>query len=244
MERDPAPDHDRGCSRPLDLRPHRPEEALQVSDLRLPGRADDGGQAGTAAGGQHGVFRGPHAGDGQADLPALKPAVLAAQHPLLLQDHSAQGPQGGQMQVDGPGTQLTAARVGQLRHPQPRQQRTQENDGGPHFPHQVLGDIGPVQNRRVHQDGVPLPVHPAAQQAQDIDGGGHVGQVGNIAEHALAWNQQAGGQHGQNAVLRSVDGQGAGQGTSARNLITAHGTASKSLGFGLSYAQRGRLVIS
>ena len=43
------------------------EEVLQVHNLRLSGGVVKNGQPPGAAGGQHGIFRGPHTGDGQRD---------------------------------------------------------------------------------------------------------------------------------------------------------------------------------
>ena len=121
-------DGDGRGARSLYLCAGRLKEALQVDDLWLPGSAYDGGHSGTAAGSQHGIFGGPHAGDGQAQLPApqASPAAAAGQRPLFLQNLRPQGPEGGQVQVDGTGAQLAAPGVGQLRRPQPGQQRPQD----------------------------------------------------------------------------------------------------------------------
>ena len=141
------------------------------------------------------------------------------------------------MQVDGPGAQLTAARVGQLRRPQPGQQRPQENYRGAHLPHEMLRDIGAVYRRGINDDGVTLPVGPAAQQAQNVQSGGNVGQVGAVVKHTLPRDKQTGRQDGQDAVLGPVDRQRPPQGPSALNFVIAHGIASKSFGFGVSYAE-------
>ena len=129
------------------------------------------------------------------------------------------------MQIDGPWAQLTAPGIEQLRRPQPGQQRPQEDYRGTHLPHEALGNIASAQGGGVDDNGIPLPVRPAAQQAQDVQGGGHVRQVGAVMDHALPGGKQAGGQNGQDAVLAPVDGQGSAQGPSALNFVIAHGIA-------------------
>ena len=52
------------------LRAHGAQKLLQVGDLRLPRRVADHRVALCAAGGQHGILRGAHAGHGQHDLAA------------------------------------------------------------------------------------------------------------------------------------------------------------------------------
>ena len=204
--------------------PHSIKEPLEIHDLRLPGGSHNGGQPLGPAGGQHGVLRGPHAGDGQAQLPARQPLPLGAgQPPLLLRDLRPQPPQGSQVEIDGPGPQLTASRIGQLRPAQPGQQRPQKDHRGAHLPHQPVGDPAAGQLGRVYQNGVPLPDGPAPQQAQDLQGGGHVGQVGTVA---LARGQKGSGQNGQGAVFGSLHPQLPPEGPSAADLIKTHGIAS------------------
>ena len=207
--------------------PHGVEEVLQVHDLRLPGRPHDGGGPPGPAGGQHGVFRGPHAGDGQAQLPPHQaPPHRTAQAALLLHDLRPQAPQRGQVQVDGPGPQLTAPGVAQLRPAQPGQHGPQENDRGAHLPHQRVGDGTARGLGGVHQQGLFLPLHPAAQQPQDLPRGRHIGQVGTVVEDALARSQKGGGQDGQNAVFRPLDPQPSGKRHAAANFKMTHGIAS------------------
>ena len=78
---------------------HGQQKALQIHDLRLPGGPHNGGDPFPAAGGQHGVFRSPHAGDGQADLPVtrVRSSPAAAQAPLLFQNLRPQRTQSSQM---------------------------------------------------------------------------------------------------------------------------------------------------
>ena len=92
----PPPLHaHRGGPRPPDGAADGPQIGLEVLDLRLPGGVDDDGLSLRPAGGQDGVFRGPHAGQAQGDLPARHVVCLAAEPAPLLPDHSPQSPQGG-----------------------------------------------------------------------------------------------------------------------------------------------------
>ena len=87
-------------------RAHGPQESLQLHDLRLPGCAVDNGGPLRRAGGDHGVLRGSHAGEGKVDVPApelLRPADDVV--PIHLR-FRAQRAHDLQMQVHGPGPQL------------------------------------------------------------------------------------------------------------------------------------------
>ena len=220
-----APLHgDDGAARPGHLRSHAAEEALQVLHLGLPGGPHDDGGPFRPAGGQHEVLGGPHAGQGQADLPAGQAGGPrpGQQGPLLLPDLRPQGPQGGQVQVDGPRAQLTAPGIAQLGLPRPGQQGPQEDHRGAHLPHEAPGDVPALQPGGVHPHRVPLPLRPAAQQPQDVQGGGHVGQVGAVGDDALPRGQEGSGQDGQDAVLGPLDLQPSPQGPPAPDLIAAH----------------------
>ena len=231
--------------RPLHLCTHGPQELLKVYDLRLLGGPHQSGPARTATGGQQDVLCGPHAGQGEAQLPPphlLSPPAQEAAP--LLPDLRPQLAQRAQMEVDGPWAQFAAPRVGQLHLPHPGQQRPQEDHRGPQLPHQGSGDHRPIQLPRVQRDGVPLPAHPAAQQAQDVQGSGHVGQVRTVVDHALSGGQQGGGQDGQHTVLGPLNSEPPPQGGSAVDLITAHGMASNPYGFRSFYGKKRILVTS
>ena len=99
-------------------RPAGVEIPAQILDLRLPGRImQHGGSIGGGCRKQH-VLGCPHAGQGQGNFRPLQPPLgAAAQMPPLLLDGDAQLFQGVQVQVDGPGAQLTPAGEGHARLP-------------------------------------------------------------------------------------------------------------------------------
>jgi hypothetical protein len=220
----PALHSDGGATRPPHTGSQAVEEALEITDLRLPGRVGDGGDAGGPHSAQYGVLRGPHAGQGQLNLPSPGPP-LTVDAPVLA--HLApQGPDGAEVQVDGPGAQLAAAGIGEVGLPHPGQQRPQEDDGRAHGPHLLFGDGAPGHPGRVHKDGLPLLLHPAAQAAQYAQRRRHVGEPGTVAEGHRLPGQQAGREYGQHAVFRPVDRQLPLQRRSAPKIHHAHGKAS------------------
>ena len=127
------------------------------------------------------------------------------------------------MQVDGPGTQLTAAGVAELGRTQPGQQGTEKDHGPPHLPHEPVGDVPAGEVGGVHPDGSSLLADLTAQQTQDVQGVFHVGQAGAVVNDAFAGDQDSGGQNGKNAVLGPLDGQPAFQRPPAGDFIEAHG---------------------
>ena len=86
---------------------------MQIHDLRLPCGIGDGGDPFGRHGGQHGVFSGSHAGNGQGDICPGK-FSLRHQAAIPLPDLRPQGPKSRKMEVDGTGTQFTAPRIGEF----------------------------------------------------------------------------------------------------------------------------------
>ena len=76
----------------------------------------------------------------------------------LLPHLGPQGPDGRQMEVDGPGAQLTPAGEGHDRLPQPGQDGPQEDDGRAHLPHQGVGHVPAGEGGGVHRHRVSRPV--------------------------------------------------------------------------------------
>ena len=204
VEGQPAPDGDHGAAGAPHVRAHGAQEGLEIHNLRLPGGVGDGGDPLGRYRRQHGVLRGPHAGDGEHNVGPRHVVSGAAQGAAGLVHRAAEGPDGGQMQVDGPGAQLTASGRGEHRLPHPAQDGPQENDGRAHLPHQVVGHVAPGQAGGVHPYRVPLPGCFAAQMLQNGQGGGHVRQFGAVANDALPPAQDRGRQNGQHAVLGAV----------------------------------------
>ena len=110
------------------------------------------------------------------------------------------------MHVNGPGPQLTAAGIAQLRLSASGQNGPQKNGGGAHLPHQLIGNGAAGHPAGVHQQGVPLPLPPAAQGPQNPDGCLHVPQAGTPAQLHRAGCKNGGCQHRQHAVFGPLNG--------------------------------------
>ncbi len=145
-----------------------------------------------------------------------------AQEAAFLPDVRSQLPQGGQMHVNGPGPKLAAAGMAQLRPARAGQDGPQKHHRGAHLPHQVIGDVPPAEAACVDDQIPALPVHPAAQVAEDADARFHIAEMGAAPEYRAPRVQDGCGQNGQNAVFRALDRQGALQPAAALNGNMAH----------------------
>ena len=143
-------DADRGRSEPFDSRPHRDEEAAEIDDFRLDGRAADRGRAAGKHGGAHHVGR---AGD-RGTARAGKVDACAGQSPggshdvaVIQADVGPEGRQAFQVQIDGPHADVASA--GQRHHgaAAPCQQRTEHAEARPHPPHQSFLRSNRERNR-------------------------------------------------------------------------------------------------
>ena len=137
-------------------------------------------------------------------------------------DLRPQGPEAGNVQVNGPGTQLAAAGVAQLRLAAPGQNGPQENGGGPHFPHQRIWDGTAGHPAGIHRQIVPLPRRPAAQGLQNADGRLHIPQTGTTAQFHLTAGEDRGCQHRQHAVFGPLNGHFPRQAVPALDQKSAH----------------------
>ena len=88
----------------------------------------------------------------------------------------------------------------------------------------------------------PLPLRPAAQVPEDVQGGRHVGQLRAVVDDALARGQKAGRQNGQYAVFCPVYPHRAVQGVSPLDDVSTHRSSLRKSFGTLSYAEGGRLV--
>ena len=204
MEGSPTPDGDDAASGTRHLTAQGVEKLLELDNLRLPGGIDNGGVLRRPCPAQHGIFRGPHAGElqGHHSAPGTAPAGDGA---VLLLHLAPHGPQGLQVQVDGPGAQLTAAGIGEGGLPHPGGQRAQKHNGGPHGPHTALVNGGARGLPGIHHQFLPLPAAAGPQVLEDVHGGVHVGQAGTVANHHRLGGQQAPRQNGEHTVFRPLD---------------------------------------
>ena len=121
VEGPPAPNSDGRGPGAGNVRPAGGQEILKVLNFRLPGRIGQNRDTLRAAGCQHQVFRSAHRWKAQHKLPPCQCFRLTAQRTALVNDFRAQRPQAGEVQVNGPGSQLTAARAAEGRLPAPGQ---------------------------------------------------------------------------------------------------------------------------
>ena len=84
------------------------------------------------------------------------------------------------MQVDGAGTQFTAAGQAESCFSHAAGHRTQKEDRRAHLSHQPVGHMGARDRFRVNGYTVTVPLHPASQLFEDAAGGSHIGEPGAV----------------------------------------------------------------
>ena len=144
------------------------------------------------------------------------------EYAAALRDLRPQGPQTRQVQIDGPGPQLTAAGIAHLRLPAPGQHRSQKDGGRAHLPHQYIRDRAAIQAGSICQQAVPLPAGAAAQGLQNPNGCVHIPQPGTAPQLHLISRQQRGRQNGQYAVLCALDAHLSREAVAAPHQKLAH----------------------
>ena len=222
MEGYAALHHHGGAARPLHMGAHFLQKGLQIHDLRLTGGVGDDGSSLCTAGRQHGVLRGSHAGEAQHDLRAGKALPAAGQPSAGLLNGRPHAPQRRKVQVNGPGSQLTAAGIGHFRLSAAGKNGSQKHHRRAHPAHEVIRHIPTGQVCSVHQQVSALPVRTAAQMPQDLHGRLHVPQTGTVPDAAHLPAQKGGCQNGQHAVFGPLHRQTAGEGPPAPDDDRTH----------------------
>lgn len=124
------------------------------------------------------------------------------------------GPQGGQMQVDGPGPDSAAAGVRQLRLAAPGQNGSQEHHGRAHAAHKTVRNVPAGQGGGIHLQVRAVPANGATQVPQDVDGCVHVLQMGTALQNTDVPAENTRCQNGQHTVFCPLYRQIAGQAAS------------------------------
>ena len=158
----PAPDADAGAPLPPQVEARPVQKGHEIVDLRLPGRVHQNGVLLRPAGRHKEVLRSAHAGIFEGDLRAPGPSQ-AADAPRRFVHLHAHGPQPLQVQVHGPVADVAAPGVGRLRRPKAAQEGAQQKHGGTDGPGQPLRQFRRPGAARVDEQGVPVPLRPAAQ---------------------------------------------------------------------------------
>ncbi len=193
----------------LDDRAHLLQDADQVDDLRLHGGVAQLGDAlGHHRGEQHLLGR-AHAGVGQRELGAAQAVRRGQVQPLgRLVDRGAELPQGLQVEVDRPRTDVAAAQVGDEGVPETVQQRTAEQDRDPAGAgvHVDLVGAGALHVRRVEdQLAVLVAVGDLdAVQSEQAPDHLHVTDLRHVEQPARAVAEECGDHRLGDQVLRAA----------------------------------------
>jgi len=195
-------DLDRGGARPGDARPHPPQEHRQILDLRFARRIADHRHPARHGPGEQQVLGRPDAGElqvhGRTQQTPRRRAAQDAVGQLELGAHAAQAVH---VHVDRPAPEVVAA--GQ-RHPglaARGQQRTQDQDRGPHLADQVDGGLGEEIDGHLHLDRVAVgPAH-TAHVLQDPAHDLHVEDAGDVLDTVPPRRQQRGDEMLEHGVL-------------------------------------------
>ena len=194
----------------------------KVGDFRFPGRAGDGGFPRCARRGDQQIFGGADTGIGQPHGRAVQPVGSgAAQGVALFFDDRTHLPHRQQVQVDGTPAQRAAARPAERHKAAPRQHPAQKQDGRPHGPHPLNGDIPTALIGTGEGKGALLPVDRDPQMAQNVAADCH------IAERGAIFDDRAAAQHhrrknGQHRIFGAVRRYRPGQSVSPYDLIRPH----------------------
>ena len=154
------------------------QEGGEITDFRLTCGICDHRSPLRRGGCQKDVLRGADAGKRKADRRAAqRPLHGAGKAAVILRyfrTHAAQRPQ---MQINGARPQLAAA--GKREHSPSRAGKdgTQKDDGRPHFAHKAIRNVTLRHGGRINHKASALPVHGAAQMAQNARRDIHVGEV-------------------------------------------------------------------
>jgi len=189
----------------LNPRPHGLERIGEVDDLGLLGGVLQPGGPLREGRRHHDVLRAPHGGDVEVD-PGPPEAPGPGLHVAFPQiDLGPHGLEGLEVEVDRAGADGAAAGE---RHPclaHPRHQRPEDEDGGPHSPHQVVGRLAAGDVAAVDPQGVALAFHLRPVVGQEFLDRPDIGKVGDVSVGAPAVGQKGRHENGQGGVFRAAD---------------------------------------
>ena len=152
----------------------------------------------------HDILRRTDTGIGQCHRGPVQGVRRDIQLRRCLRYLCAHGLHRGQVQIDRPAAQRTAAGGIDRRLAAAGKQRTQKQDARAHALHEPLRDIAPAQRVAVDYDRITMPVDPAAQISQNFQRIGHILQPGAMVQHILPLPGCRRCQNGQHRVLRAV----------------------------------------
>ena len=200
-ERGAALDANGAGAGPVNPGAHGGEQLAQVLHLGFQGGVLQHCRPLGQAGGHHQVLGGGDGGGVEREMRALEAAAPGLDVALLYADFRAHGLKSGNVPVDRARPDGAAPRQGHLGLAETGQQRTQQEDGAAHGFHQIVGCAGGVHAGTVDGQPVPVALHPAAQQLQQLQGGVDVAHRGDVADLQGFGGQQGRRDHGQGRIL-------------------------------------------
>jgi len=112
---------------------------------------------------------------------------------------------GLEVEVDGPCADGAAPGKGHPRLPHPCHERPQDEDGGPHGPHEIVGGLAAYDVSAVDAQGLALPLHLRPVVGQELFDRPDVGQIGDVVVGAPAVGKKGRHQDRESGVLRAAD---------------------------------------
>ena len=191
---------------PPDVRPHGVEEVGHIHNMGLLGHILQDGEAFGPHRRQHNVDGSPHGDHVEVDMDPpqlLRPGV---NHPFVDVHRSAHGLKALNVLVDGAHPKVAAPRHKDAGLPAAAQQGADEVIAGPHVLRQVVGDGVAHQMGGVYLHRL-LPHHPhlGPHLGEDAQQQGHVADIGDVVDDALAPRQHRGGDDGHRRVFGPAD---------------------------------------
>jgi hypothetical protein len=201
--------------------PHLVQQEGQVGDMRFAGRVENRGlPPGQHRRHQH-ILRGGHAGFIQHDGGPFQ--FLPAEDKMLPPFNlDPQRRQPHEMRVEPAATDHIAAWRGQRGPPQPRRERTGQQNGGPHLAAQFRVQLAPAQPLRAkpHRMIPDRHVHPDVDQ--QLEHGADIIDQRDILEQHRLIRQHRRRQHWQHGILVAARRIDAGQPLAAMNDESRH----------------------
>ncbi len=226
-----ADDRDRVRSGTLNVRAHRVEQIRQVGDLGLAGGIPQNGRARGQGRGHHAVLGASHRRNVERDLRAVESLAAGFHVPLGEMQLRSHGLEGTEMAIDRPCADGTASRKGNARTSGAREQRTKDQEAGPHRLDEIVRRLRGCLGHALRDDNARLrPFDADAQLRQKAACGPHIPDVRHVLEAYLAVCQQRGRECRQGRVLRAADGHLATEGPAAVDPKLVHGTDSTGRG--------------
>ena len=159
----------------------------------------------------------------EIDLRPLEPIRLGLHVPVLDHDAGAHLLESREVKVDGPGPDRAAAGKGDPGSALPGHEGAEDQHGGAHGLHEIVGSLHGGQSARLDLQGSPHPERDVgAEGAQHPPHGADVPHLGHVAEGDLLVGEKGGAEIGQRRVLGPRDAHGPLEGPSPDHADPVH----------------------